>query len=434
MPPATPKQNAVERRLEVIENLWNGFAEQPESRLLRWLADADEARMVEVFLEVQNDEGGLVPDLFIRFDEPFEDPARYGSILVGSLRQKYEEIREPIRQEGVNADWRCPAAQPGEPEIRWFLRCCQSLQKHYESIMSLLVVVLTPPRVKDRSQWRAWLQQILRAGLPPAVRAMVFDDLKAPALQELAAAEPVLVKTIQPNLDMPAAYLELARGSGKPGPGVAFRLNFVALTQAAAQGNLAKAKELGKIALGIAQGQGWPQMQAVIHMTLGAALLGAKQPAEAITSYRAVGALMAAQSKDPAAPKLVLQSKLAEGSALVSSGQHPQAAQVYEQAAALAEKQQDHLLCMESWRMAAYCHEVGTQAEASWRCGNLALEAATRMDPETRATSTLPFVGQGLLRLVGKRNQNLASQVRERMKGLAGTDWEKKLEAATQSV
>mgnify|MGYP001607322937 CR=1 FL=1 len=44
-----------------------------------------------------------------------------------------------------------------------------------------------------------------------------------------------------------------------------------------------------------------------------------------------------------------------------------------------------------------------------------------------RANSTLPFVGQGLLRLLRKRDKDLAREVRSRMERLAGPDWEEKL-------
>jgi hypothetical protein len=388
--------------------------------------------MIDVFLEVQNDESGSVPDLFIRFDEPFVDPARHGLVLAESLQKKYDEICDSLREDGMASDWRRPAANPADSDTTTFAKCCGSLQAHYQALLSQVVAVLTPERVARPADWQTWLQRLLRGGLPVKVRVMVVDDLFFPGLADLAKSEPALIQTIEPRLDMPAAYLELARGVGKGGPGVSFRMNFVALTQAAGSGDIAKAKQLAAAALGIAQQQGWPQMQAVIQMTLAAALLGAKKSAEAIACYRSAGAVMAAQPNDPTAPKIILQSKLSEGAALVSDGQHPEAAKVYEESAALAEQHKDFLMGMEGWRMAAYCHEVNRQIEASWRCGNKALDAAARMDTELRASSTLPFVGQAMLRIAKGADQEYAGQVRSRMSQLAGPDWEKKLEAATK--
>jgi uncharacterized protein involved in type VI secretion and phage assembly len=83
----TPK-NAIERRLCVLIALWNEFAENPEARMLRWLVDQEEARMIDVFLEGQDEAGGDVPHLLIRFDEPFEDATTQRFSLVQSLQQK----------------------------------------------------------------------------------------------------------------------------------------------------------------------------------------------------------------------------------------------------------------------------------------------------------------------------------------------------------
>jgi hypothetical protein len=431
---AGPRQNAIVRRLDKLENLWHEFTEIPDARLCRWLANDAERRVIDVFVEVQNHESGTMPHLFIRFEEPFVDPARYGFVLLESLRKQYEEIREGIREEGIDANWRCPDASANEPDAAAFGRALGSLQAHYQSTVEKVVAVLAPDRVKSWKDFQGWLQRLVRSNLAAGLRVMVVDDLTGPAFEELQKAEDKLVKSIQADLDMPAAYLELARGTGPAGPGVAFRLGFLELTQAAGTGDVALIKAKAASALAIAQQQGWPQMQAVVQMTLGAALLGAKKGQEAVAAYRAAGSLMAAQPNDPAAPKLLLQGKLGEGATLFSDGKNLEAAKVYEEAAALADQQKDYLMCMESWRMASHCHEAAKQIEPSWRCGNRALDAAAKMEPELRGNSTLPFVGQALLRIASRGNKEHTDQVRSRMNQLAGPDWEKKLEAASKPV
>ena len=176
-------KNAIEERLDTIETLWNGFAEDKEARLLRWLVDADESRMIDIFLEVQNEEGSTVPDLFIRFDEPFEAPDLYGFTLRESLRAKYEEIREPIRQENIDAAWQCPSTQSGEIGIQAFLRACQSLQKHYETLMANLVIALMPRKIADDTARRRWLTQLAAAPLTFPIKFMVVDSLEQPVLE-----------------------------------------------------------------------------------------------------------------------------------------------------------------------------------------------------------------------------------------------------------
>jgi hypothetical protein len=63
--------------------------------------------------------------------------------------------------------------------------------------------------------------------------------------------------------------------------------------------------------------------------------------------------------------------------------------------------------------------------EAGWRCGNKALDAAAKMDADLRTSSTLPFVGQAMLRLAKVADEEFAAQVRARMTELAGPDWDR---------
>lgn len=430
----------------MLETQWNEFAQDPAPRALRWLVDADEARLVDVFLATENEEVGTVPDLFVRFEEPFADARRHGFILAEALKRQYQEIQAGLRQEGIDATWVCPSPQPDETDTAFFVRVCGSFQAHYGELISRLAAVLFPAEVATIEAWQAWLSRLLRSPLPESVRLLILDDPSAPGLDQLAQAEPALLKTVKADLDMPAAYLDLARGEGRPSPGASFRRNFVALTQALANGDPTKAKSFADAAMAIAQEQQWPQMQVVVHMAMGAGFLGAAKIEEALGSYRAAGAIArtAAEQGDPAGPKLVLQGRLAEGAALVNAGRYPEAARTYEEAAQVAERADDHLMLMESWRMAAYCHEATKHFESGWRCGNLALDAAEKLEPETRVNATLPYVGQGLLRLLDQRDkgrwwlgdrrdnvlngQELREQVRERMLKLAGPDWEQRLE------
>ncbi|WP_089936267.1 hypothetical protein [Candidatus Entotheonella palauensis] len=423
-----PQKNAIERRIDYLSGLWNGFAEQPNARLLRWLVDSDTAPMVELFFEVQNEEIGDSPDLFIRFDEPFEEPQTYGFCLLETLRKQYEESRADIAEEQIATDWHCPKPLPDESGVAAFVRGCISFRNYYEELMLTLVLVLTPQQIANMEAWQAWLLTLVRSGLPTNVRVTVLDNSESPALNTLCGSDTNLITTVEAELDMPDALEELAEEAEGAGPGYEFRRHFVALTNAAATGDDKAVQKAATAALRIAAKHHWLAMQVVVHMTLGATALAADKPAEALASYctaERVAATAEAQG-EPEGSKLVLQSRLAQGAALVSGGHYAEAAQLYEGAVPLAVQQEDHLLTMESWRMAAYCYEMAKQREDAWRCGNEALEAGSRLDEDMRAHSTLAFIGQGLLRLTERRPyKKLADDIRQRITALLGPEWEK---------
>jgi hypothetical protein len=145
-------------------------------------------------------------------------------------------------------------------------------------------------------------------------------------------------------------------------------------------------------------------MQTVVHLALGAGYLGAGRAQDALRCYRAASAVAdeAQAQGDPAGPKLLIQSRFAEGSVLFNDGRLAEAAAVYETAAPVAAEHGEPILALEGWRMAAHCHEAEGRRDDAWRCGRHALEAAERIDEATRRGTMLPHVGQCLRRLAGR--------------------------------
>jgi hypothetical protein len=425
----SPK-NAIERRLEQLESDWNAFAVKPDARLLIWQADGDEGQMVELFLALQREGAGAVPDLFVRCEVPFETDQPYGLALIADLRRQYEEARTALAADEISLDWSFPDPLPGEDDAAAFARCCASFRAHHQTLaVNHLVAALTPAGIASPAAWRDWLLRLARTGLPENVRVTVLDSALASLLGPLQAAEPKRVAAVPVELDMPGAYLELVREARGSGPGHAFRRLFVALTNAARKGDVAQVQRTAPVALAIAQREQWGGQQVAIHLLVGGVLLAAGNAAEALDSYRAAGAAAAAAwAGDPAAPKLLVTTRIAEASALIAAGRYPEAATVYDATAPLAAEQNDHLMALESWRMAAYCHEQAGAFDDAWQRGEQALAAGARLDPDGRRNSTLPYAGQGLLRLTKRRPyRGRGDAVRRRLAELLGPQWETSL-------
>jgi tetratricopeptide (TPR) repeat protein len=423
------QKNAIEKRIDELTDIWNEFAQDPGTIMLRLLLASDEARMIDLFLEMQNEELSDIPDLFIRFEEAFENPSQYGFVLREALCSKYDEIREGIGEEGLLTDWTCPLPQPGD--IPTFINSCRSFGEYYGELMDYLVVVLTPATVVDVAQWEQWLINLLGADLPPTLKVMVVDSLDSPALERLAEIAGDRLKSVAPALNMPGAMEELVRDVPGHSPGHTFRRLFVALTNAAGAGDLKKSQKAADSALAIATKENWPQMQIVIHMALAGAFIGAGKFEDALTNYQQAEkiAVTANEAGDPAAATLIVKTKMAQASALIAQSRYTEAAEIYGSAAVLAENQQDHFMTLENRRMAAYCQETTEQYDRSWQSGLLAIQAAEKMEVDLRANSTLPYVGQGLLRVAVLREDSKgAKMIEQRMVELIGPDWQAKLE------
>ena len=72
--------NPVRRTLAELASTWEAFTAEPEPRLLRWIVDDDSRQMVETFILTEADEAGTTADLFVVFENPFEEPAGYAEL------------------------------------------------------------------------------------------------------------------------------------------------------------------------------------------------------------------------------------------------------------------------------------------------------------------------------------------------------------------
>ncbi|MGD2067126.1 MAG: hypothetical protein PVI57_00470 [Gemmatimonadota bacterium] len=313
--------NAIADRLDLLHDQWNEFATDADARLLRWLVREDEYRMIEAFVQTEQDEvAGDIPDLFLRFVAPFEDVDSYGAALRESLVEQYEVAREEIR--AGQAEEEAGAGAPGEAgeaegagegdagstvgapvddlELTWsappvddrhsliaFLEASESLQAHHSDMMEKLALILTPETISDVGDWERWLKAFAER-LPDTVRAAVVDSAEAPELDALAEALPKRVMTVPADLDMPAAVAELARSGGTSTPDGRFRVHFTAMLQSLGEGDFDGAHHHGAAAEAVATENGWKHLVGAVHMALAGGYLGAQRHDEAIRHYRQV--------------------------------------------------------------------------------------------------------------------------------------------------
>jgi hypothetical protein len=448
------RRNAIERRLDELADQWNDFVEDPAARLLRWVVRDDEYRVLEAFVQCEQDEAaGRLPDLFLRFDEPFQDVDRYGAILREALVAGYEAAREEAAEEvdgatrpdgdaggsdgddraardgrataptdGLALTWRPPEPGGGHSLLD-FVEACAALHAHHADRVEKVALVLTPETVSDAGEWSRWLHAFAER-LPEPVRAAVVDPADAPELAGLAEALPERVRTVVAELDMPAAVAELSRSGGTATPDGRFRTLFAALGQALSAGDLEGARSHADRALAVTGEHGWTHLGAAVHMALAGGYLSAGDHREAVRTYAEADAAgqELEESGEEVGSELRVQAGMGAGAAFLAAGDTASAARAYGATADHAEKAANTLMLLECRRMSAWCHEQLGNVERSWADGLEALAVAEGLPEEERATSTVPFVAEGLLRLAGDSpsHQRL---VEERMGELLGADW-----------
>jgi tetratricopeptide (TPR) repeat protein len=424
--------NAIEQRLALLSDQWNEFATNEDARVLRWLVQDDELRVIEAFVASEQDErAGDTPDLFLRFTDAFTDVDGYGASLLASLLAEYEAAQPDLAESGIDATWSPPDAA-GRHSLIVFLDACISVQRHYADSMERLALVLTPDTVSSDHEFARWLWAIAER-LPADVRIAVLDSVSSPVLETLATTLPGRVVTTEAALDMPAAIASLARSGGTRGPDGQFRVVFTKMTQTLAKPDVDGAAVHADAASAIAKENGWLHLDAAVNLAMAGGFLSAGRHAEALEIYQRADSIGTAtqQSDEELGAKLKLQAGLGVCSVYFAASDFAGAARLYEQTSAQAEASGDTLMQMECWRMSGYCHEQAGDATNAWAAGVRALDTAATMSDEDRHNSTLPFAGEGLIRIAGHSQQH-AQYIDARMTELMGTnDWRAIVAAAT---
>jgi hypothetical protein len=440
-------KNPITERLELLYDQYVEFVDDPKARLLRWVIEPDEARMVETFVAVENSEGGELPDLFMRILVPFDQPHLYSLDLRGALLDQYRDSRSQVDL----GEWAPPPASTNADALPSLVQTCKSLLAHVRKdpriVIEHLVLVLMPTAISDPAEWSVWLSRAAHAIDTPEVRFVVLDLKQTAVLQPLAEAEPEVVQTQVASLDMPGAYLEVsARAGGLDQPHGAFRHTYVELVNALGKGELDGAKTLAAKAITIASTQGWWHLVVAVHFCLGSGFLSRQQPAEAVRWFRLADETAAAgESKDDfgkagtpspgddipgakdTARSLRVKARLGMAAAAYSANAFEHAAKVYEDTVPMADALGDLRSVLDCQRMASHCRERMGALQPAWDRGIEALGTGGRMDDETRKTSTLAFAGEGLLELTKRSQfQPYRSSIEREMQRLLGPDWRPK--------
>jgi len=428
MPSNATKNNAITQRLDKVAALWQEFAEDKEARVCRWVLEADEVDLLMAFVKVENANEAQTADLFVRFRAFFETAEDYTKDLTAELSEEWEAYQKYFSPKGQPAAW-SPSTSP-KTSPKSFFDNFDSFSRQFPIFNGLAVAFLSPDEYESPAAWRQWILAALAEGIPDRVRIMLIDLKAMPVLEELTAKFPQQVRSIEPKLDMPAAIRQLAATGDPKHPGVQFRKLLVELNQQAAKGNLEEMRRLGESAISIAVRENWMYLQVATYISMANGYIGKSQTEEALSAYEKARqtAHAAWQAGDPLGPKLLSQTLLCKGSLVLGKKDYESAAKIYRDAVEPAVAAEDVIGQLEAWRMAGFCLEQHGDIQPALECNQNALAAGAQLDENLRSHSTLPYVGQALLRMAEKSGDYQGGQlVRQKMTTLCGPNWERLL-------
>ena len=419
--------NPITHRLEQLVDLWRDFASDDNARVCHWVLEADEVTMVDAFVQVENANEARTDDLFIRLRSPFHSSEQYSLALLEELAAEWEAYQQFIPKKALPLQWSLQL--PSQPiQAQHFVDSFAQFALQTPDFEGLAVAVLTPDELYDPTVFSEWLAEALKGNFSTQIRFMIIDLEANQHFTTLATRFPTKVRSIAPQLDMPAAMEEIAATGDPNDPGVQYRQLYVKVTQCISTGQLEKMEQLGQSGIAIAISQEWNYLAVSMYLALASGYIGRSQPHTAIERYDQGIQIADAgwQAEDPLCTKLLIQALLSKGSVLYGNSNYEEAAAVYEQAVAPAITLADNMSMLEAWRMAAFCHEQNQAYDAAWEANQKALQAGSELPEDIPPhTTTLPYVGTALLRLLEPLDRQPKEQtIRGQLKALCGPNWE----------
>ena len=222
---------------------------------------------------------------------------------------------------------------------------------------------------------------------------------------------------------MRAAMQAVLEQADDGSPGARLRQHMTDLQEAAGKQDRPTLESHAAAALQVAQDQRWLDMWAAVLLIRAAGYLNLQAFADALNDYRAAQSIAQQGEAESAAgcEKLFVQAQVCEGTCLFNMERFEEAAVVYARAAQAAEQRDDLFLSLDSWRMASFCMERNKDEKQAWDYAKQSLDISRRMDAQQRSQSTLPFLGQAMIRL--SPSAEVRDQVKLTFSELLNEDW-----------
>ena len=455
--------NAITRRVEHIQNIWDKFRNVPDARLCRWHVKQDELNMIDTFYQCNSHETSETPDIFIRFETPFLNSESYSKALSEELTHIIEDDRIALSEEGIDIDWQSEHTDDAKNTalgfLRNFFRFADSLDLDEEE--DFVVAFLSPADIKSATGWSKWWADAAELNLPNKIRLMVCDTEGYETLDKIAHLQKQKMLSVRPDLKMNDAIRELMNEFGDQEDNCThFRKAFFELTQTIATKDVSAIRERAATALNLARLIDFPHLEVAVLSVAATGFATAGQLNTAMQTFDEASRIAKTAEDKPLLKEfpdlkvdlpggnlfqqLGVQIMFFKASAYIAAPtpQYDKALAQYQQ----AETQLNAMIIakgnpekadwmnggilvlhrLEALRMCGYCFERLKRPQEALKWYAKAVTIGEKLDAEARQGTTLGFVGQAMLTICKKAvMKEEYYKVFEKMNELLGKGWEK---------
>lgn len=296
------EHNPIAVLVSKIQRKWNEEVHPFENfKLVRWIINAEQARLYEGFLKLESSPHGSIPEVFVVLLTDFESKESFSKKLITHWLGEYKSDKAKAEKENAHADTFSWDFSPVEKQLEikgtdygaLLLEMLHGFQQSLAGKQTKVVLALLPATVSSVNDYGDWLNDLLKQGIPEHIRLSIFDYEEERYFDDLFKRFQTSTKSLAVPMDVQAAIGKLAKMGDPNSEEVQFRTCMQEMGDAVAANNFSRLEKWGTKGLEIAQRSGKKGFYASAHIIYAGMMFSFKKYEE--IGYLLEGGLRLAQ-------------------------------------------------------------------------------------------------------------------------------------------
>lgn len=280
------EHNPIAQLIAQLQHKWNSdVTPYPELSLVRWLIIPEQARLYEGFLKLESTPHGSLPDMVIVLLTQFSNKKLHSQHLINDWIDAYkkdEKTLKAISEEHSNFKWNidefeAKISDDTSTNNKLLVEMLQTFQEALPEKDRALTLALFPYSVESPKEYAAWIDSLIKLGLPTNVRFMIFDYSDERYFDPLLKTHEDQAKSLAIPLDLDEAISKIASSGDPNKPDVLFRQCMLKMSKAVTNNNLTNLHKWGKKGLEATQRSGIKSLYATAHIVYAGMLFSFKE-------------------------------------------------------------------------------------------------------------------------------------------------------------
>ncbi|SEW54501.1 tetratricopeptide repeat protein [Chitinophaga arvensicola] len=419
-----------------IRDTWATADADHSWKLAIWQVQYADVEIIDKFLETERTAIGVFPEIFFRFDSPYqEDYAAYEQALWQEYLAWFEPIKRAeydvygaLKKDGLlKSDYEPDRQLP--PTVQSIWKELRRLMSHIHGLEDTGCCIYFPPLRPDQADAGPWYTDMLKKGMPPGIRLVTIDITNHSRITIPKIYVPQ-VKLLQPALNMVAAINnDMDKGGGNSDTisiDARFRKQIRKVMDCTTQSDTSLLDTEITTLLQLSKKMGGdPHLVAGWMIAAQAYFMIRESDKSAGYADKAIRLSRELMDKqDPAGYPTWKSCIMIRAAILVGKKKRKQAIALYEALALEAVKRGDAFMIMEGYRLSGHLYYELGQMNIAFENELLAISGGSYLELEVRRQSTFLHAAAMAVHLCEKvRGPEDLRVLQDSLQELLGADW-----------